>query len=63
MYPTFAGDIAAQRIVVLHQQAARQRLVRRLRAVGAASPVNGRVQASCLTGRALALSWGGAVLR
>ncbi len=56
MYPTFAGDVAAQRIAVLHQQAARQRLVRRLRAVGAASPVNGRVQASCLTGRALALS-------
>ena len=45
MHPIIAGQIAAQRIAVPHQQAARQRLVRQVRAAGAASPVNGRVRA------------------
>jgi hypothetical protein len=48
MHPTITSQIAAQRIAELHQQAARQRLVRQLGAagaVGAASPRNGRVRA------------------
>jgi hypothetical protein len=44
MYPIIAGEIAAQRIAVLHQQAARQRPVRQVRAAGAASLVNGQVR-------------------
>lgn len=44
MYPIIAGEIAAQRIAVLHQRAAGQRLVRQVRAAGAASPVNGQVR-------------------
>jgi hypothetical protein len=42
MHPTITSQIAAQRIAEWHQQAARQRLVRQLRA---ASPANGRVRA------------------
>jgi len=45
MHPTITSQIAAQRIAEWHQQAARQRLVRQLRAGGAASPANGRVRA------------------
>jgi hypothetical protein len=45
MHPTIAGEIAAQRIAELHQQAARQRLVRQLRTGGVASPANGRLRA------------------
>lgn len=44
MHPTFTGQIVAQRIAELHQQAAKQRLVRQLRAADAASPRNGRVR-------------------
>jgi hypothetical protein len=42
MHPIIAGEIAAQRIAVPRQQAARQRLVGQFRA---ASPVNGRARA------------------
>ena len=45
MHPIIAGEIAAQRIAELHQQAARQRLIRQLRASNAASLPNGRVRA------------------
>jgi hypothetical protein len=45
MHPTITSQIAAQRIAEWHQQAARQRLVRQLRAGGAKSPANGRVRA------------------
>jgi len=45
MHPTIASQITAYRIAELHQRAARQRLVRELRAGGAASPGNGRVRA------------------
>jgi len=45
MHPTITGQIAAQRIAEWHQHATRQRLVRQHRAVGAASPNNGRVRA------------------
>ena len=45
MHPTITSQIAAQRITEWHQQAARQRLVRQLRAADAASPRNGRVRA------------------
>ena len=45
MHPTITSQIAAQRIAEWHQQAARQRLARELRAGGAASPANGRVRA------------------
>ncbi len=45
MHPTITSQIAAQRIAEWHQQAARQRLVRQLRAADAASPRNGRVRA------------------
>jgi len=44
MHPTITSQITAQRIAEWHQQAARQRLVRQLRA-GAASPANGWVRA------------------
>jgi hypothetical protein len=44
MHPIFADEIAAQRIAELHQQAAKQRLVRQLRAADAARPRNGRVR-------------------
>ena len=44
LHPTIASQITGQRIAEWHQQAARQRLVRQLRA-GAASPANGRVRA------------------
>lgn len=42
MYPTFTGEIATQRITEQRQQAARQRVLRQLRAVGAASTGTGR---------------------
>ena len=45
MHPTITGQIAAQRIAEWHQQAARQRLVRPLRAADAAGPPKGRVRA------------------
>ena len=45
MHPTITSQITAQRIAEWHQQAARQRLVRELRAGGANSPANGRVRA------------------
>ena len=45
MHPTITGQIVAQRIDEWHQHAARQRLVRQLRTVGAARPCNGRVRA------------------
>jgi hypothetical protein len=45
MQPTFTGQIAAQRIAELHQQAAKQRLIHQLRSVHAASPGNGRTRA------------------
>jgi hypothetical protein len=45
MHPTIASQITAYRIAELHQRAARQRLVRELRAGGAKSPANGRVRA------------------
>jgi len=44
MHPTITSQIAAQRIAQWHQQAARQRLVHQLCAVGTASPGNGRVR-------------------
>jgi hypothetical protein len=44
MHPTITGQIAAQRTAEWHQQAARQRLVRQLRAADATSPRNGRVR-------------------
>jgi hypothetical protein len=44
MYPIIVGEIAAQRIAVLHQRAAGQRLVLQVRAAGAASPVNVQVR-------------------
>jgi hypothetical protein len=44
MYPIIAGEIAAQRIAVLHQRAAGRRLVRQVRAAGAAGLVNGQVR-------------------
>ena len=44
MHPTITGQIVDQRIAEWHQHAARQRLVRQLRAVGAGSPCNGRVR-------------------
>ena len=46
MHPTFAAELAAQRIAELRQQAARHPMLRQVRAVGAASPVNGRVRGS-----------------
>ena len=45
MHPTIASQITAYRIAELHQRAARQRLVRELRAGGAKSPASGRVRA------------------
>ena len=45
LHPTIASQIAAYRIAEWHQQAARQRLARQLRAGGAKSPANGRVRA------------------
>ena len=45
LHPTIASQITAYRIAAWHQQAARQRLVRELRAGGANSPANGRVRA------------------
>ena len=45
MHTTIASQITAYRIAEWHQQAARQRLVRELRAGGANSPANGRVRA------------------
>jgi hypothetical protein len=42
MHPVLTDQIAAQRIAELHQQAAKQRLVRQLRA--AARPRNGRMR-------------------
>ena len=45
MHPTIASQITAYRIAELHQQAARQRLVRELRAGDAKSPANGRARA------------------
>jgi len=45
LHPTIASQITAYRIAEWHQQAARQRLVRELRAGGANSPANGRVRA------------------
>jgi hypothetical protein len=45
MHPIITGQIAAQRTAELHRQAVKQRLVRQLRAAGAASPRNGRVRA------------------
>jgi hypothetical protein len=45
LHPTITSQIAAQRSAEWHQQAARQRLVRELRAGGAKSPANGRVRA------------------
>jgi hypothetical protein len=45
MHPTLTSQIAGQRIAEWHQQAARQRLVRQLRAADAASPRNGRMRA------------------
>ena len=45
MHPTIASQITAYRIAELHQRAARQRLVRELRASGAKSPANGGVRA------------------
>ena len=45
LHPTITSQIAAQRIAEWHQQAARQRLVRELRAGGATSPANGWVRA------------------
>jgi hypothetical protein len=44
MHPTFTGQIAAQRIAELHQQAAKWRLIRQLRAVDPASPRNGQAR-------------------
>jgi hypothetical protein len=44
MHPILIDQIAAQRVAELHQQAAKQRLVRQLRAANAASPRNGRVR-------------------
>ena len=44
MHPTITSQIAAQRIAEWHEDAARQRLARQLRA-GAKSPGNGRVRA------------------
>jgi hypothetical protein len=44
MHPTFTEQIAAQRIAELHQEAAKQRLVRQLRA-DATSP-RGRARVS-----------------
>ena len=44
MHPTITSQIAAQRIAEWHQQAAGQRLVRRLRTSRTASPRNGRVR-------------------
>lgn len=44
MHPTITSQIAAQRIAEWHEDAARQRLARQLRA-GAKSPGNGRVLA------------------
>jgi hypothetical protein len=46
MHPTITGQIAAQRAAEWYQQAARQRLIRQLRAADAASPHNGRVRFS-----------------
>ena len=45
MHPTMISQIAGQRTAEWHQQAARQRLVRQLRAADAASPRNGRMRA------------------
>ena len=45
LHPTIARQITAYRIAELHQQAARQRLVRELRTGDAKSPANGRVRA------------------
>jgi hypothetical protein len=45
MHPTVTGQIAAQRMAERHQQAARQRPVRRFLADTVASPRNVRVQA------------------
>jgi hypothetical protein len=45
VHPTITGQIAAQHIAELHQQADRQRLARQLQAACAASPRNGRVRA------------------
>ena len=44
MHPTIAGQIAAQRTAEWHQRAARQRLIRQLRAAGAARSRNGRAR-------------------
>ena len=44
LHPTIASQITGQRIAEWHQQAARQRQVRQLRA-GAASPADGWVRA------------------
>ena len=44
MHPTLLDQIAAQRIAELHREAAKQRLVRQLRAADAARPRNGRVR-------------------
>lgn len=43
MCPNFTGEIAAQRSAELHQQAARQRMLRWLRAAGPASQPNSRL--------------------
>ncbi len=45
MHPTITSQIAAQRTAEWQQQAARQRVVRQLRAADAASTRNGRVRA------------------
>ena len=44
-HPTVASQITAYRIAELHQQAAKQRLVRELRAGPTVSPAKGRVRA------------------
>jgi hypothetical protein len=45
MHPTIASQITAQRIAEWHQQAARQHLVRELRAGGPVRPADGGVRA------------------
>jgi hypothetical protein len=45
MHPTITSQIIGQRTAEWHQQAARHRLVRQLRAADAASPRNGRMRA------------------
>jgi hypothetical protein len=65
VHSAFAGGIAAQRIAELHQQAARQRVLRWLRVVDAASPVNGGVRVGWVrvSLRSTHSGIGGAILR